>query len=61
MASIITQHIEGHYEVKLAGPEEIWIKILAGKMLCDELTVLGIVLERGLIELMGLFGRPGKP
>lgn len=61
MVLIVTQHIEGHYEVELAEPEETWVKILAGKMLCDELTVLSIALERGLLELMSIFGRHEKP
>ena len=61
MAFEVSQHIEGHYEVRLMEPEETWVKILSGNMLCGDPTVLSIALERGLIELMGTFGRPEKP
>ena len=61
MGMILTNLPAQHYGVELHEPEKLWVKILAGKMLCDDLSILSIALERGLIELMGIFGRPGKP
>jgi len=58
MSIEVSRHIEGYYEIRLAQPEEPWVKLLAGKMLCYDLTVLSIAVERGLIELMSLFGQP---
>lgn len=61
MSIIVSQHIEGYHTVDLDVPEKTWVKILAGKMLCNDLTVLSIAIERGLLELMSIFGRPEKP
>ena len=60
MSMIVSKHIEGHYEITLAVPEDLWVEILAGKMLCTDVTVLSMALGRGLIELMTMFGRPYK-
>lgn len=46
------------YAVKLAEPEEIWVALLCGKIVCNEATVLSLAIEKGLIELMGIFTRP---
>lgn len=61
MTIIVSKHIEGHYIVELAEPEETWQKILAGKLLCDETTVLSLAIGRGLVNLMCMFGRPQTP
>ena len=61
MVLIVERHIEGHYDVELMEPDETWVKILAGKMLCEDLAVVSLALQRGLIELMSIFGRPEKP
>lgn len=61
MTLIVNKHIEGQYEVELAGPHDVWVDLLAGKLLCDDVTVLSLALGRGLIELMLMFGRPEKP
>jgi len=58
MAIIVTEGPGGYTEVQTSEPEDTWIRLLAGKMLCDELSVLSFALERGLIELMGIFAKP---
>jgi len=57
---VVSKHIEGHYEIKLMPPEEIWVNLLAGKMLCEDVTVLSMALGQGLIQLMSQFGKPDK-
>lgn len=61
MTLIVTRHIEGHYEVEVAEPQKTWVEILGGKLLCDDVTVLSLAVERGLLELMKMFGQPERP
>ena len=61
MSHSVEKHIEGHYKVELAVPEETWIKIMGGKLMCDDVTVLSIAISQGLIVLMKMFGRPDGP
>ena len=58
MSMILIRLEAEHYGIELHEPEETWVKLLERKMLCDDLTVLSIAVERGLIELMSLFGQP---
>ena len=60
MTLMVSRHIEGHYEVEVAEPEETWVKILAGKMMCDDVNVLSLAMGQGLLKLMSMFGRPIK-
>lgn len=60
MATMITKHIEGHYEARIDLPEKAWVEILGGKLLTDDLTIVSLALSRGLLELMSIFGRPEK-
>lgn len=61
MTLMVSKHIEGHYEVEVADPHATWVEILAGKLLCDDVTILSLALGRGLIDLMLMFGRPERP
>ena len=61
MVLMVSKHIEGHYEVEVAEPHETWVKTLASNLLCDETTALSLALGRGLIDLMLMCGRLGKP
>ena len=60
MAFIVSKHIEGHYEIEVRGPEDLWLEILCGRLLCDDVSVLSIAVERGLLDLMFMFGRPER-
>jgi hypothetical protein len=58
MSIEVSRHIEGYYEIRLARPEEAWVKLLAEKMLCEDLAVLSMAVGHGLIELMMVFDQP---
>lgn len=61
MSMTLFSEPEGQFKVMLGQPEKAWVKLLAGKMLRDEATILGMAIDRGLIELMTVFGRPTQP
>ena len=61
MSLKVLKHIDGYYEVGLTEPEEIWIGILAGKLMCDDITILNLAIERGLVEFLRDFVSPKGP
>jgi len=58
MAFIVSQHIEGHYEVELGEPEKTWLEILEGKMLTTKESVLAFAITEGMINLFHRFAQP---
>jgi len=53
MAVVIMALGENKYGVLLDQPEVAWLRTIQAYYSCDDLTTLGMVLNRGFIKLVG--------
>lgn len=58
MSLAVSKEADGQYTVELAEPEKLWQEIIAGKLMCEDVTVLCLAISLGLIELFKNFVRP---
>jgi len=58
MATAVTKHIEGHFEIQASPPDSAWIEQLAERLNCEDVSVVNLALAIGLIDLMRDFGKP---
>lgn len=61
MSLAVSKDSEGQYIAEMFKPESTWVEILAGKLMCDDVTISCLAISQGLLVLMEKFGKPAGP
>lgn len=61
MALEVTQVFEDQYEIRLSEVEKAWVELLKKRLLCEDVTVIGMALTNGLADLIYGFGGESEP